>query len=62
MTGSVDYPVAVYGLFACNVFWTLFHDTVYSHQDKEYDRSIGVKSSALVFGGPARRGCSPSSR
>lgn len=50
VTGSVDYPPTVYGLYACAFFWTLFHDTVYSHQDKEYDRSIGVKSSALMFG------------
>ncbi|MGW0705678.1 4-hydroxybenzoate octaprenyltransferase [Streptomyces sp. NPDC002643] len=50
VTGSVDYPPAVIGLYACNFFWTLFHDTVYSHQDKEYDRSIGVRSSALMFG------------
>ncbi|NGO43230.1 4-hydroxybenzoate octaprenyltransferase [Streptomyces sp. YC419] len=50
VTGSIDYPPAVFGLYACNFFWTLFHDTVYSHQDKEYDRSIGVRSSALMFG------------
>ncbi|MFG1665334.1 4-hydroxybenzoate octaprenyltransferase [Streptomyces sp. Y7] len=50
VTGSVDYPPTVLGLYACAFFWTLFHDTVYSHQDKEYDRSIGVKSSALMFG------------
>ena len=30
--------------------WTLIHDAIYSHQDKEYDRQIGVKSSALLFG------------
>ncbi|MEE1804338.1 MULTISPECIES: 4-hydroxybenzoate octaprenyltransferase [unclassified Streptomyces] len=50
VTGSMDYPPSVLGLYACGFFWTLFHDTVYSHQDKEYDRSIGVKSSALMFG------------
>ncbi|MEU2779522.1 UbiA family prenyltransferase [Streptomyces sp. NPDC007162] len=31
-------------------FWTPIHDAIYSHQDKEYDRDIGVKSSALLFG------------
>ncbi|MFJ2645174.1 4-hydroxybenzoate octaprenyltransferase [Streptomyces sp. NPDC087420] len=50
VTGSFDFPAAVIGLYACGFFWTLFHDTVYSHQDKEYDRRIGVKSSALMFG------------
>ncbi|MFJ9610760.1 4-hydroxybenzoate octaprenyltransferase [Kitasatospora sp. NPDC101176] len=50
VTGRLDFPPAVFGLYACGFFWTLFHDTVYSHQDKEYDRSIGVRSSALMFG------------
>ncbi|MEV2244401.1 UbiA family prenyltransferase [Streptomyces sp. NPDC049970] len=49
-TGSADYRPAVYGLYAGGAFWTLIHDAVYSHQDKEYDRRIGVKSSALLFG------------
>ncbi|MEU6153228.1 UbiA family prenyltransferase [Actinosynnema sp. NPDC047251] len=50
VTGSVDYPPAVYGLYAAGAFWTLVHDAIYSHQDKEYDRKIGVRSSALLFG------------
>lgn len=49
-TGSADYPPAVYGLYAGGAFWTLIHDAIYSHQDKEYDRNIGVRSSALLFG------------
>jgi 4-hydroxybenzoate polyprenyltransferase len=40
----------VYGLYAGGAFWTLIHDAIYSHQDKEYDRNIGVRSSALLFG------------
>lgn len=50
VTGSYDYPLAVYALYAAGAFWTLIHDAIYSHQDKEYDRTIGVKSSALLFG------------
>lgn len=50
VTGSVDYPPAVYGLYAGGAFWTLIHDAIYSHQDKEYDLNIGVRSSALLFG------------
>ncbi|WP_367428455.1 4-hydroxybenzoate octaprenyltransferase [Streptomyces celluloflavus] len=49
-TGSAGYPLAVCGLYAGGAFWTVIHDTIYSHQDKEYDRQIGVKSSALLFG------------
>ncbi|MFG2175967.1 4-hydroxybenzoate octaprenyltransferase [Streptomyces niveus] len=50
VSGSADYPLAVYGLYAGGAFWTLIHDGIYSHQDKEYDRKIGVRSSALLFG------------
>ncbi|AQA14498.1 4-hydroxybenzoate octaprenyltransferase [Streptomyces samsunensis] len=50
VTGSFDYPLEVYCLYAGGAFWTLIHDAIYSHQDKEYDRNIGVKSSALLFG------------
>lgn len=50
VTGSVDYPLAVYGLYAAGAFWTLIHDAIYSHQDKEDDRNIDVRSSALLFG------------
>ncbi|MFF5563412.1 4-hydroxybenzoate octaprenyltransferase [Streptomyces sp. NPDC012623] len=53
-TGSADYPLAVYGLYAGGAFWTMIHDAIYSHQDKEYDRHIGVKSSALLFGGATK--------
>ena len=50
VTGRVDYPPAVYGLYAGGAFWTTIHDAIYSHQDKEFDRNIGVRSSALLFG------------
>jgi 4-hydroxybenzoate polyprenyltransferase len=54
VTGSADFPLAVYGLYAGAAFWTLIHDAIYSHQDKAYDRNIGVKSSALLFGGATK--------
>ncbi|HUQ58827.1 4-hydroxybenzoate octaprenyltransferase [Lentzea sp.] len=53
-TGNADYPPPVYGLYAAGTFWTMIHDAIYSHQDKEYDRKIGVKSSALLFGGSTK--------
>jgi 4-hydroxybenzoate polyprenyltransferase len=40
-------PLAIYT--AC-IFWTLGYDTIYSHQDKESDLGIGLKSTALLFG------------
>lgn len=37
-------------LWGATVFWTLGFDTVYAMSDREDDRRIGVKSSALFFG------------
>ena len=39
-----------FALYAAGIFWTLFYDTIYAHQDKEDDALIGVKSSALKLG------------
>ena len=33
-----------------SIFWTLFYDTIYAHQDREDDALIGVKSTARLFG------------
>jgi 4-hydroxybenzoate polyprenyltransferase len=37
-------------LWAATVLWTMGFDTVYAMSDREDDRRIGVKSSALFFG------------
>jgi 4-hydroxybenzoate polyprenyltransferase len=37
-------------LYVGGIFWTLFYDTLYAHQDKEDDVLIGVKSTALKLG------------
>ncbi len=44
----LDYPA--FYLYAAGIFWTLFYDTIYAHQDKMDDIFIGVKSSALKLG------------
>ncbi|WBU54655.1 4-hydroxybenzoate octaprenyltransferase [Paracoccus sp. SCSIO 75233] len=36
------------------IAWTVFYDTIYALQDKEYDALIGVKSTARLFGDNAR--------
>ncbi|MEK9672384.1 MAG: 4-hydroxybenzoate octaprenyltransferase [Rhodospirillaceae bacterium] len=46
--GWVDPPALA--LYAAGVVWTIGYDTIYSHQDKEYDVLIGVKSTAIKFG------------
>jgi 4-hydroxybenzoate polyprenyltransferase len=41
---------ATWLLWAATVMWTLGFDTVYAMSDREDDRRIGIKSSALFFG------------
>jgi 4-hydroxybenzoate polyprenyltransferase len=47
-TGSLAPPAAA--LYIGGIFWTLFYDTIYAHQDKDDDVMIGVKSTALKLG------------
>ncbi|HEY9646724.1 MAG TPA: 4-hydroxybenzoate solanesyltransferase [Chroococcidiopsis sp.] len=42
--------LATWLLWGVTVLWTLGFDTVYAMADREDDRRIGVKSSALFFG------------
>lgn len=37
-------------LFLSNFFWSMIYDTVYAHQDKRYDITAGIKSTALAWG------------
>lgn len=34
--------------------WTIVYDTIYACQDREDDRKVGVKSTALLFGDRVR--------
>ena len=47
-TGSIGFAPVL--LYAAGIFWTLFYDTIYAHQDAEDDALIGVKSTARLFG------------
>lgn len=47
-TGAV--PEAAWWLLAISLIWTLIYDTEYAMADREDDRKIGVKSTALLFG------------
>lgn len=40
----------VWLLYAATVLWAVAYDTIYALQDREDDRRIGVRSSALLFG------------
>ena len=46
--GTIDAPA--WWLFAATTCWAIAYDTIYALQDREDDRRIGVKSSALLFG------------
>ncbi len=46
--GTIEAPA--WCLFAATVCWAVGYDTIYALQDREDDRRIGMKSSALLFG------------
>lgn len=48
VTGGITAEAII--LYVGGIFWTLFYDTIYAHQDTEDDALIGVKSTARLFG------------
>ena len=48
VTGAV--PAAAILLFVANALWTIAYDTQYAMVDREFDKEIGVKSTAILFG------------
>ena len=43
-------PPIAWWLLAANVFWTIAYDTEYAMVDREDDRTLGLKTSAILFG------------
>ena len=43
-------PWAAWELLAANVFWAIAYDTEYAMVDREDDRKIGIRTSAITFG------------
>lgn len=41
-------------LFISNFLWCMIYDTIYAHQDKKFDISAGIKSTALKWGDKSR--------
>lgn len=37
-------------LYIAGISWTIIYDTIYAHQDKNDDLTVGIKSTALRFG------------
>ena len=47
---TAEIEVATWLLWGATVLWTLGFDTVYAMPDRDYDKQVGVNSSALFFG------------
>lgn len=45
-----EVPITAWLLFIVTVLWTTAYDTLYAMVDREDDRKIGVKSTAILFG------------
>jgi 4-hydroxybenzoate polyprenyltransferase len=43
-------PLDAWVLLLANIFWTIAYDTEYAMVDREDDRRIGIRTSALLFG------------
>jgi 4-hydroxybenzoate polyprenyltransferase len=43
-------PPLAWALVGANVFWTIAYDTQYAMVDREDDRRIGMRTSAILFG------------
>ncbi|THH05014.1 hypothetical protein EW145_g5109 [Phellinidium pouzarii] len=53
VAGSVNWSVAL-PLYAGGICWTLVYDSIYAHQDKTDDVTVGIRSTALLFGDHSR--------
>jgi 4-hydroxybenzoate polyprenyltransferase len=47
-TGRV--PLAAWLLLLANIFWAIAYDTEYAMVDRDDDRKLGIRTSALLFG------------
>src|SRR4030095_7656007 len=43
-------PPLAWALLGANVLWTIAYDTEYAMVDRDDDRKIGIKTSAILFG------------
>ena len=43
-------PSALWWLFVANLLWTVIYDTQYAMVDREDDLTVGIKSTAILFG------------
>jgi len=46
----MEVPPVAWWLLGINILWAVIYDTLYAMVDREDDRAVGVKSSAILFG------------
>lgn len=51
-TGTL--PAELWWLYSANLVWTLAYDTIYAMVDRDDDKKIGLKSTAILFAGRDR--------
>lgn len=44
-----ELPPELWLLYTANMLWTVAYDTLYGMTDREHDKKIGVKSTAILF-------------
>lgn len=54
--GIMDWSTMI-PLYAGSVLWCMIYDTIYAHQDKEFDVKAGIKSTALAWQGKTKPIC-----
>ena len=45
-----DLPANLWLLYLANLLWTMAYDTKYAMVDREDDLTVGIKSTAILFG------------
>ncbi|QLG70825.1 hypothetical protein HG535_0A07670 [Zygotorulaspora mrakii] len=55
--GVIDWPTMI-PLYTGSFLWCMIYDTIYAHQDKEFDVKAGIKSTALAWGDKTKPICS----
>nr|VZH99406.1 unnamed protein product [Spirometra erinaceieuropaei] len=51
---SFNFSICV-PLYICGLCQTVMYDSVYSHQDIKYDKKLGLKSTAILFGDDTKK-------
>jgi len=47
---TMQVPWVAWWLLGINILWSVIYDTLYAMVDREDDQTVGVKSSAILFG------------